>query len=483
MKANSPMRRFRIQWLEILILLVFFGSRVTALDALPLHNDEGLHLSRAVEVWNLHPFFDIEDGKVAGVWLIALFYPQSAPVFAGRIATVFVGLVGCAAGMALARRASQRRGAGFVAGLIWLTMPYLFFFERMALADIEAGAAAVLLALALLPNVQTRRAAILGGIALGLALLFKVSALLFVGVPLLAILLSRGQDWRVRLWRLVLIYGIALIIVAPASLYSATRGGFFSIARGWVGGPKLSISERTTLNTATFTDTLLTVNGLWTLALIGVPLSALVGRRGLYVLGSVLGPLAVMIVFGTEVLDRHFGVVMPLLAVVAAVGWASVRLIPGRAITALALGGAAIALAALGIWRVAYTDPSTFPMTAPMLEQYVSQHPSGYGLREAVRAFPQTVGTHPVIASMTTDGCKRARYYLPPGTSLECTGMGAQARDRIISALQAARTVYVLAEDQPVGIDPTTVGGKWTPLAVYPRPGGLSRVTLWRVTT
>jgi MFS family permease len=479
------MGRLRISWLEILILLVCLGSRVTALEALPLHNDEGLHLSRAVEVWNLHPFFDIEDGKVAGVWLIALFYPQSAPVFAGRIATVFVGLVGCAAGMALARRASQRRRAGFVAGLIWLTLPYLFFFERMALADIEAGAAAVLLALALLPNVQTRRAAILGGIALGLALLFKVSALPFVGVPLLAFLLSRGQDWRVRLRRLALVYSIALIIVAPASLYSATRGGFFSIARGWVGSPQLSIVERTTLNAATLADTLLTVNGLWMLALIGVPLSALAGRRGLYVLGSVLGPLTVMIVFGTEVLDRHFGVVMPLLAVAAAAGWASVRLIPGRMITTLMLGGAVIVLAvlaAVGTWRVAYTDPAAFPMTAPMREQYISQHPSGYGLREAVQAFPQTVGAHPVIASMTADGCKRARYYLRPGTSLECTGMGVQGRDRIVSALQAEGTVYVLAEDQPVGIDPATVGGRWTPLAVYPRPGGVSRVTLWRVT-
>jgi hypothetical protein len=476
------MWRFRIPWLEILILFVFFGSRVTALDALPLHNDEGLHLSRAVEVWNLHPFFDIEDGKVVGAWLIALFYPQSAPVFAGRIATVFVGLVGCAAGMALARRASRRRRAGLAAGLIWLTMPYLFFFERMALADIEAGAAAVLLALVLLPGLQTRRAAILGGTALGLALLFKVSALPFVGVPLLAFLLSRGQDWRVRLRRLVLVYGIALIVVAPASLYSATRGGFFSIARGWVGGPKLSIGERTTLSTATFTDTLLSVNGLWTLALIGVPLSLLAGRRGLYVLGSALGPLAVMLVFGTEVLDRHFGVVMPLLAVTAAIGWASVRLIPGRAITALPLGGAAIVLAASGTWRIAYTDPATFPMTAPMREQYVSQHPSGYGLREAVQAFPQTVGARPVIASMTTDGCKRARYYLRPGTSLECTGMGVQGHDRIVSVLQTEGTVYVLAEDRPVGIDPATVGGNWTPLAVYPRPGGASRVTLWRVT-
>lgn len=48
----------------ILLLWVFWLTRIPALEALPLHNDEGLHLRRAVEVWALHPFFDISDGKI-----------------------------------------------------------------------------------------------------------------------------------------------------------------------------------------------------------------------------------------------------------------------------------------------------------------------------------------------------------------------------------------------------------------------------------
>src|SRR5256885_16651336 len=90
-------------WPAIALILLFFASRIIALTALPLHNDEGLHLSRAVEFWNGHPFYDIEDGKVAGVWAIAFFYPRAAPVFAGRIATVFVGLLGIAAAIALGK--------------------------------------------------------------------------------------------------------------------------------------------------------------------------------------------------------------------------------------------------------------------------------------------------------------------------------------------------------------------------------------------
>src|SRR5207302_103776 len=128
--------------------------------------------------------YNIEDGKVAGVWAIALFYPQAAPVFAGRIATVFVGLLGLAGGMALGRFVTKRRSGGLLAGILWLSSPYLFFFERMALADIEAGALAVLLTLFLLPGVRLPRKELLAGLALGLALLFKISTAPFAGVPI-----------------------------------------------------------------------------------------------------------------------------------------------------------------------------------------------------------------------------------------------------------------------------------------------------------
>ena len=126
-----------------LLLLVLWFSRITALEALPLHNDEGLHLTRAVEVWNLHPFWEIRDGKIINHWAIALFYPQHDPVFAGRIATVFISLIGFAAGYALIKRLFGS-WAALLAGALWITSPYLFFFERLALSDAEAGALVVL---------------------------------------------------------------------------------------------------------------------------------------------------------------------------------------------------------------------------------------------------------------------------------------------------------------------------------------------------
>jgi hypothetical protein len=120
-------------------------------------------------------------------------------------------------------------------------------------------------------------------------------------------------------------------------------------------------------------------------------------------------------------------------------------------------------------------------MTVPMRGEYVTQYPSGYGLVEAVEALPQTVGGTRVIGSMTSDGCKRALFYLPGGASLQCTAMGQQSRPEIERALQEDRVAYVLAEDPPIGIDRATIDATWTALAVYPRPGNTTRITLWKV--
>src|SRR5262249_15944888 len=129
-------------------------------------------------------------------------------------------------------------------------------------------------------------------------------------------------------------------------VYSALRTGFFTIARSNVVNS--SLTQQLSQNTAAFVDTTLTVNGLWAVVLIGIPFCMLAGRRGLYVLGSTLGPFLVIVLLGRELLDRHMGVFMPLLPVVAAIGWSQLagRLtIPNLKVRwAVAVGGIAFSL-------------------------------------------------------------------------------------------------------------------------------------------
>ncbi len=116
--------------------------------------------------------------------------------------------------------------------------------------------------------------------------------------------------------------------------------------------------------------------------------------------------------------------------------------------------------------------------------QYFSQHSSGYGLREAVEAFPQTIPTGaPIIASMTADSCRRANFYAVDGLEMMCTDAPGLAE--IERALEASDVVYVLV-DSVTGAhfpqDAEALNANAELVATYPRPGADGQpVTLWKI--
>ncbi|MEO0561673.1 MAG: glycosyltransferase family 39 protein, partial [Chloroflexota bacterium] len=217
---------------------MFFASRLIALDALPLHNDEGLHLTRAVEVWNGHPFWDISDGKIINHWFIALFFPQETPVFAARIATVLVVMLGVAAAYGLARHLAGHC-AGLLAMGIWTASPYLFFYERTAQSDPQAAALVTVAVWGVLLFAErgTYRWAIYTGCALAWAALMKLNA----GPHALAVagvVLTFGVlPWRRRLLGLGVMALTGVAALAVPTVYAVYRGdGLFSVALAWLGG-------------------------------------------------------------------------------------------------------------------------------------------------------------------------------------------------------------------------------------------------------
>ena len=221
---HPPDRRWLL--LAVCLLIAQWASRLPGLEALPLHNDEGLHLTRAVEVWHLHPFWEISDGKIVNHWPIALFYPQNAPVQAGRLPTLFLSLIGLAAGVALARRLFGPRGA-LLAGLLWIATPYLFFYERLALSDAEAGALIVLAVWGAIRYAERgrRQDAALAGIGLALAVLFKFTAAPFALAIGIVLLLWGRISLRQRIAGLLIVgvIGVAAFAV-PLGLHGPQEG-------------------------------------------------------------------------------------------------------------------------------------------------------------------------------------------------------------------------------------------------------------------
>jgi 4-amino-4-deoxy-L-arabinose transferase-like glycosyltransferase len=478
------------RWLTaILLLLMLWATRLPALDALPLHNDEGLHLRRALEVWNGHPFWDISDGKIINHWLIAAFYPQSAPVFAGRVATLFTSLAGLAAGYALAWRVAGLWG-GLLAGALWLGSPYLFFFERLALSDAQAGSLVTLALWLALLVAHSGRWRLRAGLALGAAALFKFTAVPFALMLTLVVgLLGRGTV-RQRVASLLWMALAAALCFAPPLAYLALRGrDFFGVALGWLGG---SAGDQPVIS-ANLSRLAEQLTGFGTTAwalllLVGLALLLVFGRRdGRALLLAALLPLAVMIALGREVLPRHYVAALPVLLALAGCGF-------GLLINWLAeprerwtLAGVALALLAFSIipfMRTAYHDPAALPLPAAVRTQYITDHSAGYGLREAVQALPVIIEPGvPIIASLFPDSCRRANFYAQPGFALVC--VNAPGLPEITQALGESGVVYVLVDNAPlIGLDVTLVDALAQQVAVFPRPAedaASASVVLWRL--
>lgn len=479
-------------WTILVLLLLFWGTRLAALEALPLHNDEGLHLTRAVEVWNLHPFWEISDGKIINHWLIAAFYPQNAPVFVARYATVLVGLFGLAAAYALTRRAFGPLPA-LLAGLLWITSPYLFFYERLALSDAEAGALVVVsVAFALrLARTGARRDAILTGLALAAATLMKFTAAPFsLAVLLVVMLLGRAAPAR-RLWRLVIVALVVIACFAVPLSYLALRGrDFFTIALGWIStGGASGENTGPAANLIRLSEQLTGFGPpLWSALMLGglAALVVLYRKTGLVLVLALLLPLALMILFGTEVLARHYVVALPLALTLGGAGLGALvaRFPVTTRRTSALLTAAALGLLFAPFALQAYRDPALLPLPPGDRSQLLTDHSSGYGLREAVLDFPRTITdpSLPVLASMFPDSCERANFYAGP---IEMTCADAPAREQIEALLNQHGALYLLVETAPlIGIDVMTLDATVTEIAAYPRPGDPSNrpaVVLWRL--
>ena len=471
-------RKVRL-WLAVIGLLLLAGTRLPALTALPLHNDEGLHLTRAVQVWNLKPFWEIGDGKIVNHWLIAAFYPQNAPDFAGRVATVFVALIGLAAGIAIGSRYGTY--AGWLVIALWVGSPYLFFYERTALSDAEAGAFVCLTLWAALRLARSNalRDAVLTGFALALAALFKLTAAPFAALPVLIVMLAGRGAWWGRIGRLAIVGAVVVACFAVPVGYLVWRGGNFGIAGAWLAGGSgsLPLVANFVQNIGRLWEAFTGFGGGlgWASAIvIGAGVGFAISTRPALA-AAVMVPFAALLVIGVEPMPRHWVVSLPAFIVLSAVSLGGlVQRIGGRRGVHVVGSTVGIVLACfVPFAAAAYTAPATLTLPPLDREQFISGHPSGYGLREAMIALPSLVPPNTdVVADMFPDSCRRANFYALPGYSLRCIDLA------VLHAGQGG-AAYVLAEKPPIGLTYDAQGAQV--ISEFPRPQGNSPVTLWRV--
>jgi len=491
--GDAELRPWAVDGWALITLLGFWFSRVWRLDALPLHIDEGIHLRAALIFWEGNPLWRPENGKTIGHWAIALLWPQNAPVYAARMATVLLVIVGVAAGYALVRRLFGRR-AGLYAALLWTVSPYLFFFERTALVDAQTGALSVIAVWAAVELIHRDRLwlGVGTGLAVLVAILYKLTALPLLGTVGIVILFYGRRSLVRRVRYLLVIGGTLVVFVGVPGLFVLPRlldgvGGGGMLGTVTTGGTLSTVSA----NLMAFVQAVGGVGTpLWAgLVVVGlVVLLALRPRDGWLMILAPLPMLLSLVVFSSNVFYRYFAVVMPLWT---AFGGAGLGLLIRRYNTPIARRAATsvvIILMAVVLIPFAwcnYADVGAARLPTRMSYEYVTEFSAGFGLREAVIALPETVQEPdmPIVGGIVADSCRRANYYALPGYVLTCSDeLGGP---EIEAALAERGLAYVLTDRPPsTGIDPTTFGLAASQVAVYPRPGDAPdtpSVTLWLV--
>jgi len=167
--------------------LIYFITRLVNLTSLPVFCDEAIYVrwSQLIKSVSSLFFVPLSDGKQPlFMWLVVPFFSVfKDPLFAGRFVSVLAGWGTLITIFFLAKLLFSRKTAIY-AIIIYLFLPFSFFFDRLALADnllTFFGVLSLYLSL-LLAQKPSLKNSLLLGIVLGLAWLTKSPAIYFIAL-------------------------------------------------------------------------------------------------------------------------------------------------------------------------------------------------------------------------------------------------------------------------------------------------------------
>lgn len=420
-----------------LLLAGYLITRLLNLGVLPMVSDEGTYITwgvralhaRSVEDW----LASLEDGKQP---LLAWLMPPFMALFpdrlvAGRLVSVLCGLVNLSLLVVLGRRLISP-AAGWIAAGLYVIAPISLLHDRMALYDslVTSGALLVLWgAISWAERPSAGRTAVLG-LAMGLALLTKLSALFFLALVPLAVALWRSGALR-RWWPLAQAYFLAAAIysvlyVSPIvgniqegnfQRYSLTAGEMLRFPAGqWWSNARFIAGAAGTYLGWPLTAT----------AIAGMILAF--GRRGdkrgvrLATLWTV-APLLLFVFTAKLIYSRYFVFCfvtsfLPAAYLLTAMARPRRRpMAPGfpwpRGTPAAWLAGAIIAAPGVPFAALLLTDPPQAPWMNDRRYitdrfQYVESNYAGYGLPEVVGYLRQQAAQRPIVVlARNTTGMPR----------------------------------------------------------------------------
>ena len=185
-----------------IIALLFFATRLINLDKFPIFTDEGIYIRWARVAWHdaNWRFISLTDGRQPlQTWLtipFLKFFPDNL-LLGGRLFAVLSGFIALIGLFVLVYYLFGKR-ASLIAGLLYVLTPFFLFYDRLALVDsmVNAGFIWGLFFLILLARTQRLDVAFLYGLTMGMTLLAKSSARVFMITGMVTPILFLQKNWR-----------------------------------------------------------------------------------------------------------------------------------------------------------------------------------------------------------------------------------------------------------------------------------------------
>lgn len=205
----------------IAAIVLFLTTRLYNLSLLPIFTDEAIYLywAKYIATNNSNWFMSLTDGKPPlFIWIITFFlkiFPTDAYLIAGRFVSVIAGAITLIGVYKLSLFLFNSKKTAFLAVLLSIFSPFMLLYDRLALFDSFLSA---ILIWSVYYAVKTSSSfkikdAVIWGLFLGIALLVKPTAVIFVILtPICYFLLLSKKEIKKNIKQAFLLPVIAVVI-------------------------------------------------------------------------------------------------------------------------------------------------------------------------------------------------------------------------------------------------------------------------------
>ena len=417
-------------FLIIFLLLFYLFTRSFYLLSFPPFLDEIVHIDWANDLYSFHPFTGADNGKLFGLWWMALFYiPEANDLFVVRFATILFNLFGIAVLYRIAKDIADTSTA-IIAVILSIWSPYNFFYDRFALVDSYVNVFALLTLLFSLRFSKTSNIlfAILSGLMVVGAILAKATGIVMLAIPFIVYVLS-SLSLRMKIKGAVITYGVFVVSWLPIFYLLMHRGySYWSTATTVVGTNDHSdIFLRTIDNFFSIIqiDQIYFSSAFIIVAIILIGIALFIKPKSILLLGGgTLVPLVGLLVFATKLSARYFHFHIPFLLLLLSVSAYVIvsRFFEHRFQLQIVLGSLLV------LWILAFSLPFHIQywddpeqLNLPRLDrlEYITSDASGFALDEVINFIQNENSENDVNVLGLLSNCDGMRVYIARESTLK----------------------------------------------------------------